>query len=341
MPSPFPRPLLGWSTRAGVDALRITGLPDDISSEQLEVCLYRADGSGPPITGRFDMCDDGLAFVPRYPFLTGSVYGVRVRDAGDGAAPALITREPTSTAPPTTVLEIAPTSRAVPRNTLRLYVSFSAPMSDGASRHILLRNAGTRAAIEDAFLPTDQELWDADHRRLTVLFDPARIKRGLRPHEELSYPLVAGTEVEVVVDAGARDADGRPLLASFTQRYRVDGDLRTRVDPSLWAVGVAATGSIDALVVVVDRPLDRALLPRCVAIADAQGARVAGDIRVADDDRAWRFVPRAQWPDGELTLVVNPALEDVAGNSVAAVFDRNTSLDAAGAPTTRVRVPRS
>ena len=47
-------------------------------------------------------------------------------------------------------------------------------------------------------------------RRLTVLFDPARLKRGLAPHREAGYPLRRGEPVSLVVDATMRDARGSP-----------------------------------------------------------------------------------------------------------------------------------
>ena len=83
----------------------------------------------------------------------------------------------------TEVMAIYPTAAEVPRNLLRLYVWFSAPMSEGyAARHVRLAgDAGERLA--GALLPGG-ELWSGDGRRLTLLLDPARIKRGLAAHRE-------------------------------------------------------------------------------------------------------------------------------------------------------------
>ena len=36
-------------------------------------------------------------------------------------------------------------------------------------------------AVADPFLELDEELWSTDGRRFTLLFDPGRIKRGLKP----------------------------------------------------------------------------------------------------------------------------------------------------------------
>ena len=44
-------------------------------------------------------------------------------------------------------------------------------------------------------------------------------ERDVAPHREVGYPLVAGVDVEFVVDGGFRDARGAPLAAPFVQRY--------------------------------------------------------------------------------------------------------------------------
>ena len=58
-------------------------------------------------------------------------------------------------------------------------------MSDGfaAGRVTLVDHAGD--VMPAALLPLEHELWDGDRRRLTVLLDPARIKRGLVAHRGL------------------------------------------------------------------------------------------------------------------------------------------------------------
>ena len=109
--------------------------------------------------------------------------------------------------------DIHPTAAEVPRNLLRFYVWFSAPMSEGyAAGHVRLAD-DDGSAMAGALLPTEHELWDAARRRLTVLLDPARIKRGLIPHREAGYPLRSGEPFRLVVDGGFRDAQGLPLRA--------------------------------------------------------------------------------------------------------------------------------
>ncbi|MFD7944198.1 hypothetical protein [Streptomyces sp. NPDC059744] len=62
-----------------------------------------------------------------------------------------------------------------------------------------------------SLLPVEYELWDAAHERLTVLLDPARIKRGLVGHVTNGYPLRSGESICLIVGPGFRDARGVPL----------------------------------------------------------------------------------------------------------------------------------
>ena len=78
--------------------------------------------------------------------------------------------------------------------------------------------------------------------------------------------------------------------------------------------------------------LDHALAARMVSVYDARGTRLAGLASLVANDSVWMFVPERPWADGEHTLRVDSALEDIAGNSVAQVFDADRSAD-----TTRAR----
>lgn len=63
------------------------------------------------------------------------------------------------------------------------------------------------------------QLWHpTGHRRLTVLLDPARIKRGLASHRQVGYPLRSGEPFRLVVDDGFRDARGDTVPAALTLR---------------------------------------------------------------------------------------------------------------------------
>jgi hypothetical protein len=273
----------------------------------------------PPMAGRVVRDGADLCFVPRFPFLAGTTYAVVV----GGIRTAVLVRPRPDRPATAEVLEIYPTASEVPRNLLRLYVWFSVPMSEGSARtHVrLVDDAG--AEMEGALFETEHELWDPERRRLTVLLDPARIKRGLAPHREIGYPLQAGVGFRVVVDAGFRDGHGTGLRAPASRRYAVGEDERRRVEPGCWRLQAPPRGSVEPFEVGFDRPLDHALVARCVRVQGPDGHPVEGKSETGSGERSWRLLPFRAWPSADHRLIVDPVLEDVAGNSISRVFDRD------------------
>jgi hypothetical protein len=98
------------------------------------------------------------------------------------------------------------------------------------------------------------------------------------------------------------------------------------VDPSTWQLAVPEAGSDQDLVVVFDRPMDRALLARFIAVVDGTTGRVPGEARIGEGDGVWHFRPSARWRPGRYAVRVDSRLEDVAGNSIRRVFDRDLDL---------------
>jgi hypothetical protein len=308
-----------WSRYGEEDCVLIRGVP---ASAAVRVRPYSAAANQefPPMAGRLVRDGADTCFLPRYPFVAGTAYAVTV----DGLTAAVLVRHRSKRTATTGVLGICPTAREVPRNLLRFYVWFSAPMSEGyAAGHVRLRDdAGVMAG---ALLSLEHELWDADHRRLTVLLDPARIKRGLVPHEQAGYPLRSGTAFRLEVDDGFRDARGVPLAAGAERTYWVGADERRRVDPDAWTVTPPTQHSVEPVMVQFGRSLDHGLLARCLHVAGPDGRPIWGRAEAGPAERWWRLIPSEPWAEGTYCLVVDPILEDVAGNSMRRVFDRDRS----------------
>ncbi len=281
----------------------------------------------PSIAGNFAVDFESVWFVPRFPFMDGMDYSLVIDSGGDGSPEVWAARRPsTPTVPATEVAAIRPTATELPVNLLRMYVLFSAPMSEGwAGRAIRVGRKDTGEELEGVFLPSDPELWDASRRRLTMLLDPGRIKRGLVPNREFGYPLIEGVPVRVTVDAEFRDAGGQPLKAGSARSYQIGPPLRSRIDPGCWRLTAPVAGSLDPLAVDFDRPLDHGLLQHCLWVRDAAGAPIPGQGESGAAERNWQFTPASPWVTGGYQLVVEPHLEDVAGNSPVRVFDRDIS----------------
>ena len=170
------------------------------------------------------------------------------------------------------------------------------------------------------FLEVDQELWDAETKRLTVLFDPGRIKRGVLPRDEAGTALTEGAEYTLVINSEWRDHNGAPLLSEFRKKFRVLPEARAGIELKSWSLKPPSTGD-SALIVDFPAPLDYALLNRLLTVLGPEGRPVDGTITLARNEAQWQFRPDKPWSAGAHELRVDTALEDVAGNRVGRPFD--------------------
>ena len=282
-----------------------------------EQLVGQSSGELPGMPGSWALDDGAARFMPRHPFLPGTIY-------------ALVWREWIWTieyeAPPgaTSVVGIFPSAAELPLNNLKLYIQFSGPMSEGwAQRAVTVRQSG--AVLQHVLLDQTPELWDPGRRRLTLLFEPGRVKRGLAPNLEYGNPIQEGRAITLNVDDSFRDANGRALRAGAERTYRVGPAVRRRVDPAEWRWRMPPADSRSPLTLDFDRPLDRALLEHSLRVTGPSGP-LLGQAAIGTAERSWTFIPESPWEHGEHFLDVNPLLEDLAGNSLLRVFDRDLDL---------------
>lgn len=273
-----------------------------------------------PTAGSWERSGEDARFTPRFAPVGGTEFVVLGREQ-DAWRELARFRIPESGGQPTTVVQsIDPSTESVPANLLRFAVTFSSTMEDGsAAGHIRLLD-GSGAVIPGALLDMPPELWDRDRRRLTVLLEPGRIKRGLQPNLLAGAPLREGETVTLEVDAGIRDVHGHPLVEPARRTYRVGPAIRSRIDPHRWALRWPDADD-DRLTIRFDRPLDRALVRRYVRVIDGGGEIVEGETALDKDASLWTFAPTPG--RAELRVRVDARLEDLAGNSVRRVFDRD------------------
>ena len=280
------------------------------------------------MAGQFLVDGKALRFRPRFPFTAGTTYAFLTRAANGHSSPMspplLLIRPATTRRPSTVVTHIYPTATTLPVNTLRLYINFSAPMSEGlAGTAVELRDADSGEVLPGAVLPMEPELWDPRRTRLTLLLDPGRIKRGLMPHAEAGYPLTPGRSIALVVHRAFLDANGTWLAAGAERRYAVGPAVRLRLEPRNWRIEAVRAGTRLPVHAIFDRPVDHALGLRCLTVIDDAGKPVPGQSTLGAEEKFWSFTPAAPWTASPYTLLVAPELEDAAGNSVTRVFDRD------------------
>lgn len=276
--------------------------------------------AGPGLLGTWGIEGTIAWFRPRFPLAPGVRHTVRW-DSGDGSKPLVLDfTPPVPRAAPTTVVSSYPSGGVIPENTLRFYLVFSAPMRTGeAYRHVrIVRDDGHVPDLP--FLELDEELWDPSGTRLTLLIDPGRIKRGVKPLVDLGPVFEAGRKYSLRVDPAWLDANGNALAKAYRHEYEVASATRERIDPARWEL-VPPRSATDPLIVRFPRALDKALSERLIRVVDEANRPVAGTTEALTGETAWRFKPNVPWQPGRYQLEADSALEDPAGNRPDRLFD--------------------
>jgi hypothetical protein len=285
----------------------------------------------PPMIGVYRVESNALRFEPQFPLEPGLEYRAVFRPdrmpGGNKARPITsIFRSPRrSAAPATTVSHIYPSAGALPDNLLKFYVHFTAPMSRGnIYNYIHLRDESGKD-VDLPFLEIDEELWDMTMTRLTLIIDPGRIKRGVRPLEEIGPALEAGKRYTLVIRREWRDGTGIPLKESCQKTFNVTSPDREPPDPAQWKIEAPQAGSRDPLVIDFTEPMDHALAQRLIRVAGdparESGDLVEGKILLEDQERRWIFTPDTVWRQGRYQIIIQTTVEDLAGNNIGKPFE--------------------
>lgn len=289
-----------------------------------------ADIGLPPMLGTYRTTADTLRFDPQFPLEAGLAYRATFQPdrmpgaKNPGARPiSVVFKRPVRRSEPTTVVaQIYPSASILPENLLKFYVHFSAPMSGGhIYEHIhLLNDAGL--PVELPFLEIDEELWNREMTRLTLFIDPGRIKRGVKPLEEVGPALEEGKSFTLIIDQSWRDGVGTPLKESFRKVFQVGPPDRDPPDPARWNIFPPKAGTRDPLTVAFSEPMDNALAQRMIQVRLATGNRaVIGKVSLDQQERRWTFVPAEAWHTGAYELTVQTTIEDLAGNNIGKPFE--------------------
>jgi len=294
---------------------RVVGMtfrPEQASAEASGFAVH-TEGSADPLFGTYTVENGQLTFRPRFP-LSPDVTYVAAFGGSDPAAGLVLPASKRANAPATRVVAMYPSAATLPSNQLKLYLVFSAPMQSGEiwpKIHLVDQDG------KPSYLPfVEQELWNRDQTRLTLIFDPGRIKRGVKPNVDLGPVLEEGRRYKLILDRELKDGRGIPLEAAFQHEFAAGPAERRGVDLKLWKLSEPHAGTVEPLVIRFDRPLDYALLQDVFKI---QG--VSGSASLGAEEAQWHFQPDQPWKAGEYSLSIDMALEDLAGNRIGRPFD--------------------
>lgn len=315
----------------------------DLSSDQwqqffqITIVDEQHQGTPQPMLGNYSTEAESLRFTPQFPLIAGQTYQATfffnnmfsfLPDLLDNSSSKpqqeTIISEfvlPKPNIPTTEVTKVYPSSDQLPENLLRFYIYFSAPMREGfALKQIhLIDSQGKK--VEGVFFDPIFELWDPSMQRLTLLFDPGRVKKGLKAHEKLGRALTVGQTYALAIGEDMLDANSNSLARAFAKTFTViEADL-SPPDVNLWQISNPKSGSTDALTVHFPAPLDHVLLTEFVQVHSEEGKVLQGEIRFENNETIWNFIPTTPWQTGKYELLVNTSLEDIAGNNLQGLFD--------------------
>ncbi|KAB8330818.1 hypothetical protein SD80_029695 [Scytonema tolypothrichoides VB-61278] len=292
----------------------------------------------PPMYGNYTVNQKGVVFYPRYPLQEGQCYTAifrlgrlqtllsnQIQMITDEQVTAVITNEfciPKLDIPPAQIVRVYPSSDHLPENLLRFYLYFSSEMRRGSAlQHIHLFDSHEQE-IDSVFLDTGEELWDSTATRLTLLFDPGRVKKGLKAHVNMGRALTVGETYRLVIDRNWLDAQGRPLQSSFLKQFTVV--FEDIIPPAIenWTVIAPKADTQEPLLISFPKPLDHVSLVTLNHVEDDDSNRVKGTVDLLNDEKIWTFTPTRPWMPGLYTLFVDPRLEDIAGNNLNGLFDK-------------------
>ncbi len=287
----------------------------------------------PPVQGSYQLNGNKLLFKPLFPLQFDINYHVTLNTL---KAEQLIGLERIQKSkivektfrlnkpnidPSTVVTQVYPSSNSLPENLLKFYVHFSAPMSQGnVYTHIHLYDSKDRK-IALPFLELGEELWNPSGTRITILFDPGRIKKGLLPRENEGPVLIQGKSYKLTIESDWPDASGTPLKESFTKTFSVTSPDNKIPSPNHWTVNAPKSGTKDPLMVDFSEPLDHALISRLIWIETSAQKFIEGSIAIKNSEEYWIFNPKEPWEPGDYKIVIETKIEDLAGNTVVRPFE--------------------
>jgi hypothetical protein len=262
--------------------------------------------------------DRKLIFRPKYGFEKETRYRVTFKTEIFGGQ---LFELPASTKSKPLSAEFQPKLTQVPANMLRFYLEFSEPMVRGQlAKYLVLQDAKGKE-VDEAFLELEEELWDDQRKRVTVFFNPGRVKQELQPHAELGPILLQGQSYVLKLKAGFKATNGTKLPKDLAHKFEVNAALEKAINAGDWKITVENSALQSIVKVGFDRPMDTALLARVVHLETSSGEKIPSEIIIDSGGLSIRIYSRQKLPAGEYAVIARDTLEDICGNRVGAAFD--------------------
>lgn len=319
-------PLFGRISIRGLSISSLNKLDSSNLTDEEWSSFFRVtvEGYDRPIVGSYTIENQEMTFAPRFlpdpsvsysiSFLSQSLRTL-LPEFANSEDFTRTTRFDAISRETNSVVEIFPKSDLIPANILRLYVHFANSVDlQNPYDYIHLENdRGER--ISEPFVEMEEGLWSTDRRRLTLLIHPGRIKRNVGPNMTMGKVFEEGQSYSLVI------SERWNLKKDYRKKFEISKAIRTAIDPSTWHVTSPRPGTLDDLIIVTNKLLDKALSERLISVNDQNKSVIEGDFKYDSETLRLIFTPQNQWTEASYMVQIDPKLEDVCGNTPLAAFD--------------------
>jgi len=218
------------------------------------------------------------------------------------------------------VKNIYPETNNIPENILKFYIQFSEPMREGYFlKHIrLLDSKGNN--LKGIFFDNQYELWTTDHKQITLLVDPGRVKTGLKEHLKRGRAFEVGERYQLIIDTTWKSINGGFLKEPFIKEFiTVAEDV---IAPNIETIKVSEIipSTKEPLIVMFGEEMDVLQLKEYVHII-SNNSIINGRVKIKNKGKQIQFIPKDEWKDINYKLRIDVRLEDIVANSYVGKFD--------------------
>lgn len=214
----------------------------------------------------------------------------------------------------TIVKTIYPLTDSIPVNVLKFYIQFSEPMREGNFlKHVYLYDDEGND-LKGVFFDNVYELWSKDHKTITLLVDPGRVKTGLQAHEKMGRAFEEGKHYTLKIDTTWKSITGNFLIQPYEKRFVA---ITEDIIPPLHEE-IKIVQKEEAIEIGFSEALDYLQLFDYVELVDEQG-NVVEEKKIAEDGKIVTFFPEK---GGNYQVKINVRLEDISANSFMGKFDQ-------------------
>jgi len=279
------------------------------------------------IFGKIENTHNSYSFFPVMPFTSGLSYQIKCEQQIIHEFlvpfPKNISRS--------SVTNIFPSGQTIPANLLKIHIYFSQPMEEGRSMdyiHVLGENGDT---LQNIFLNLQPELWNESQTGLTMWLDPGRIKRDLQPNLKMGPPLNIKSKYQMVISKFWKDKHGMELLDDFTKTYAVIDEDREKPDVETLEINYPAIKTKNVISIDFRESIDYEVAIEAIYLIKGNKS-IQGNVTLINHESQWRFKPEEPWSQGNYVLIIESRLEDLAGNNLNRLFDRDLEHDKTETP---------